>query len=596
MGGAQNPNFVKAVKTTKVFIGGIAPGVTDAILTGLIHTCGPLHKLNRVTGTTGKPQAFGFAEFEDPEVVLRCLKCLNGTELPDMTPKGRSERAVKALVVKADDKTRAFLDEFEELNIRTDHDDELDESARARIRTIVLAMQDPNADLNSIIPAAAAPQVSEAAKDNGPMVPDHLKDLDAAELPEDQRGEVLDQIASFRVQAQKKEEERKRKDEMLNARSENAGYGRGQQSGNQMRQWGNQRGPEYDGLSPMGDGPQGYRQPVGFVRGQTAQGKQESERTDEENERVRKERRKRDLADEYRNIENKVEQRESRLMRRLAQEAHELSKYAEFEAEERERERRKMREYDDDSVEDSGREVFFADRAQWRSMRQPIRRKEYQDDVRDRQAERDEMVELERQTEELLQKQMQDMAELEAKQRAAGYLFDDTGRIKVAIGSNNPAPVPAQPVTKQKATITFEGEDDEDAGKKKRTLIKLDDSDAIERNKQKLQAIRDGLPTDKTSLWNTKIKWDIIDESLLSKKIIPFIRKKLEESLGEPDEDLNEFVIQHVKERANPDTIVEGLEAVLDEDATKVVQGIWRLLAFETAAYVAGVLTGTMTL
>lgn len=36
-GGSQNPNFVRAVKTTKVFIGGIPNGVTDAILTGLIH-------------------------------------------------------------------------------------------------------------------------------------------------------------------------------------------------------------------------------------------------------------------------------------------------------------------------------------------------------------------------------------------------------------------------------------------------------------------------------------------------------------------------------------------------------------------------------
>ena len=36
-GASQNPNFVRAVKTTKVFIGGIPLGVTDAILTGLIH-------------------------------------------------------------------------------------------------------------------------------------------------------------------------------------------------------------------------------------------------------------------------------------------------------------------------------------------------------------------------------------------------------------------------------------------------------------------------------------------------------------------------------------------------------------------------------
>lgn len=92
-----------------------------------------------MTGTTGKPQAFGFAEFEDPEVVLRCLKCLNETELPDMTPAGRSSGATKKLIVslsptvqsprltylvhlqvRADEKTKAFLDEFEQLNIRTD--------------------------------------------------------------------------------------------------------------------------------------------------------------------------------------------------------------------------------------------------------------------------------------------------------------------------------------------------------------------------------------------------------------------------------------------------------------------------------------------
>lgn len=93
-----------------------------------------------MTTASGSLAGFGFAEFEDPEVVLRCLKCLNGTELPDMTPAGRRDGVTKALVVrptlvvidrhrpdllmttqvKADDKTKAFLNEFEELNIRTD--------------------------------------------------------------------------------------------------------------------------------------------------------------------------------------------------------------------------------------------------------------------------------------------------------------------------------------------------------------------------------------------------------------------------------------------------------------------------------------------
>jgi len=180
------------------------------------------------------------------------------------------------------------------------HDDELDDHARKRIQTIVQAMKDPNADLNSIIPAAAAPNVSDSAKDNGPMVPDHLKDLDAEELPEDQRGVVLDQIASFRVQALKKEEERKRKDEMLNSRAGSSGSynsGRPDQSGNQMRQWGGRN--EQPGARPIGDGPQGYNQPVGFVKAQTVEGKQEDERTDEEIEQKRIQDHKRRIDEEY---------------------------------------------------------------------------------------------------------------------------------------------------------------------------------------------------------------------------------------------------------------------------------------------------------
>lgn len=80
-----------------------------------------MHELKRVEGAGGKPQAFGFASFESPEVVLRCIRCLNGVELPDLTPEGLHEgRPSKALVVKADQKTAAFLQEFEETLGRTD--------------------------------------------------------------------------------------------------------------------------------------------------------------------------------------------------------------------------------------------------------------------------------------------------------------------------------------------------------------------------------------------------------------------------------------------------------------------------------------------
>lgn len=159
-------------------------------------------------------------------------------------------------------------------------------------------MRDPNADLNSIIPAAAAPNVSDAAKDTGVEVPDHLKDLDAEELPENQRVVVLDQIAMFRVQALNKEEERKRKDAILNSRSGGSNNGPPGPGGNQMRQWGGRD----QGVRPIGDGPQGYNQPVGFVRAQTMEGRQGEERTDAEAEQIRQEEKQRRLEDDYRNV------------------------------------------------------------------------------------------------------------------------------------------------------------------------------------------------------------------------------------------------------------------------------------------------------
>jgi len=74
-----------------------------------------------VSGASGKPQAFGFAAFESPEVVMRAIRCLNGLELPDVTPEGKAAgKPPKALVVKVDEKTREFLDEFEATLGRSD--------------------------------------------------------------------------------------------------------------------------------------------------------------------------------------------------------------------------------------------------------------------------------------------------------------------------------------------------------------------------------------------------------------------------------------------------------------------------------------------
>lgn len=74
-----------------------------------------------MVGAKDKPASLGFALFEKPEVVMRCVRCLNGVELPDLTPEGRQAgKPPKPLVVRVDEKTQAFLDEFEQTVGRSD--------------------------------------------------------------------------------------------------------------------------------------------------------------------------------------------------------------------------------------------------------------------------------------------------------------------------------------------------------------------------------------------------------------------------------------------------------------------------------------------
>lgn len=66
-----------------------------------LQTAGPVLSLRRPS------PPFAFVEYGDPESVLRCLEVVNGATL---VGKGGS---VKSLLVKADEKTRARLDQYE---------------------------------------------------------------------------------------------------------------------------------------------------------------------------------------------------------------------------------------------------------------------------------------------------------------------------------------------------------------------------------------------------------------------------------------------------------------------------------------------------
>ncbi|RUS30066.1 hypothetical protein BC938DRAFT_479892, partial [Jimgerdemannia flammicorona] len=85
---------VDAEKLTTLFIGNIPPGIGDAWMEKVLKvisqlyasplvveagkTCGTLNKWKRVKDQSGNLQKFGFAEYADPEGVLRALRVIGG--------------------------------------------------------------------------------------------------------------------------------------------------------------------------------------------------------------------------------------------------------------------------------------------------------------------------------------------------------------------------------------------------------------------------------------------------------------------------------------------------------------------------------------
>merc|ERR1719361_2101833 len=84
-----------------VFVGNITERAPDAMVRHLLTTCGPVISWKRVQGATGKLQAFGFCEYNNPDAGLRAMRLLNNFNIAD-----------KDLVVKVDSKTRKILEEY----------------------------------------------------------------------------------------------------------------------------------------------------------------------------------------------------------------------------------------------------------------------------------------------------------------------------------------------------------------------------------------------------------------------------------------------------------------------------------------------------
>ncbi|EAU86195.2 hypothetical protein CC1G_03406 [Coprinopsis cinerea okayama7 len=560
-------------KPATLFVGSISGGITDAFLNQLLGACGTVKPIKRLITPANKPQGFGFAEFEDPDGALRAMELLNGVELPAL----EDGCANKKLLIKADEKTRLFLDAYASQKMKTDQDEQKKKEAKAKIDELV-------ADINRIQQDAANSGLIDKEKY---VIPPHLHDLQESDLPETQRGLVISEIAQFRERAAKREREK--------LRDVQASIPTLLPSGPKSREWG-KSASNTPNAKGMGKGPQGYGQPPGFVKGEAGhEEKPPVNKTDEELEAERKEARRRDEENSFKDRERRYEPRERQRIQAIERAI--ARKEAQREAEERDRyEMRKRLDIWDDDESD---ELFYVDRSRWRHLRARRLEAEEAADEKSRKYEEQEAENLRKESEAFLARQMDELQSLAEEQRKAGMLLDDGAPVKLNVSiAAAGAAAKEKEAPKEKTAVFVEDEEEEDALKKRKVpLVKLDFSvaESSEQIRERLLRIKASVPHDKESLFKAKVRWDGLSDSMIDRKFEPLVKRLMTKYLGEmEEEDLILFVIEHLKDHKAPHKLVEGLEPVLEEEALELVISLWRQIIFESMAYNDGILTEEM--
>ncbi|KAJ7749561.1 hypothetical protein DFH07DRAFT_828886 [Mycena maculata] len=563
-------------KQTTLFVGSISGGITDTTLNALLTACGPIKSFKRLITPANKPQGFGFAEFEEPDGALRALALLNNVELPAL----EDGCANKKLLIKADEKTRAFLDAYASTRPL---DPISAQAAKATIDTVV-------GDVTRL----AAASTSEKEKY---VIPPHLHDLQEADLPETQRGLVISQITQFRERAAKREREQMRE---LQQQQQQPGRA---PSGPKMREWGRpkedqQQQPRDQGF---GKGAQGYNKPVDFVRERET--RKAPTQTDEELEAERKEGRRRDEEVSFRDRERRYEPRERTRILALERAIARQRATAEAEARDRVDMRARLEAWDDDESD----EIFYVDRARWRAVRARHLAVERSADDSSAAYEQEEAANLARESEDFLARQMGEMQALAEEQRRAGLLLDDGAPVRLSVSLG---PLVAKEKEKEKdggsaGAAVREGvfgveEDEEEAARKRKVpLVKLDFSAAEagpEATRERLESMKERVPKERDALFKAKVRWDGMTDATIDRKFEPLVKRLMTQYLGDAEEaeELIMFVVEHLKDHKAPAKLVEGLEPVLEEEAAELTTAVWRQLIFESMAYADGLHTDRM--
>ena len=423
-------------------------------------------------------------------------------------------------------------------------------------------------------------------------------DDELSDIPAEMRETVAKEIAAFRDRSTRRDMERLRREEEMEAmeRQRNTAQPRSSRlasppsaapTGPAGGANGIPVGPRDRGVPNAPAGPKGYQSAqmprdydkgVTFVNGTGINGAaggiidradEDSDASDEELERRRKEKKDAELEKQYQDQRRRWLNRERSRTAALEREKdRDKQVQGAVEADKLEMERQ-LGTWDDDARAKSGEE-YYVDHGMWTRKRAAFRSREARSDEMDRAAEAREKSK-DGQGREPGRTAADDF--LNRQERDVDSRADaprEPQRFKLSLGA---AAQKAQAAASTKRTVAdVEGllEDEEEADSAaKRTLIpiKFDNAaDALglteEERAQAARQLAADIPSDKDGLWKWPVKWEFVDETVLSDQLRPFVEKKIVEYLGVQEQMLVEAVEGHIRKRGAPQDLVDELEGV----------------------------------
>lgn len=416
-----------------------------------------------------------------------------------------------------------------------------------------------------------------------------------ADIPPEMRENVAKEIAAFRERSNRRDIERLKREEEIESmeRARNAGSRLSRlasppvsaPSGPAGGANGIPLGPRDRGMPNAPAGPKNfgvqipkdYQKGVSFVNGGSINGAnayidredEDSDASDEELERRRQAKREaeqeKQFLDQERRWLNRERSRTAALEREKKRDKEEDGK---LQAAHDEMDKR-LREWNDDIEANRKTTEYYADRGAWLRSRAAFRAREASMDEADRAAEERERVRS-AQREEQARGMADDFLARQAQElEARTPVPSEPQRFKLSLGA---AAQKAQAATTRRTVAEVEGlleDEEEPATTTRRPLIPIKFDTVAEAaglsDEERAQAARQlaaEIPTDKDGLWKWEIKWEFVDESVLSEQIKPFVEKKIVEYLGVQEQMLVDVVDEHVRQHGTPQELVEQLEEV----------------------------------